>query len=266
MKVLPRPARRDDHPRYQQLQRQLGTDQPPFEIDWWDDHYRAHTTFFEADTGELVAYALTVPLGARGDVRQIVVDSAWRGRGIGKQMMTVVAGQLREAGCRDWHLEVRANNEPAIALYRSVGMQVLHDIYVLRIARGAAERFAGTARAPSAVELVDAGDDAILERAFDLGAGQLARWRTARPSAVMWKIGDRALTHYMASFLPDCGLLFPFRAPDPEHAAQLFAAAVAHGMSSSVEVCVVDLAVRDALLAAGATEYEHQLELGGPLS
>ncbi len=260
-----RPAGREDHREFVRFQRQVGTDQPPFEIDWWDAHYREHTFFLETETGEAVAYALVVPLGTRGDVRQIAVDHAWRGRGIGKLLMTEVARRFREAGCRDWHLEVRADNAPAIALYQRMGMRVLHEIHVLRMERADVERFAATRSGTLRVEPVDESMDASFEQRFDLGGGQLARWRTARPSAVMWHVGGVALTHYMPEFLPDCGLLFPFRAPDADHAAHLIAAACEHGMSARVETCAIDKPVAEALLAACAVAYEHQLEMGGPL-
>jgi ribosomal protein S18 acetylase RimI-like enzyme len=260
-----RPARREDHARYQAFVEHLHTDQAPFEIDWWDQHYRQHTTFLETATGELVAYALIIPLGARGDVRQIAVDPAWRGRGVGKQLMEVVADKLRTAGCADWRLEVRADNEPAIRLYRSVGMAVICEIDVLRMARDAVLAFAATRSGTLRVETVDAAHDRALEQRFDLGGGQLARWRTARPQAAMWRIGDVALTHYMPGFLHDCGLLFPFRAPDPDHAAHLFGAAVQLGVRDKVEVCAIERPVAHALRAAGAVAHDHQLELGGPL-
>jgi ribosomal protein S18 acetylase RimI-like enzyme len=260
-----RAARRDDHAAYQRLQPQVGTDQPPFEIDWWDQHYRVHTTLLETESGEIVGYALTVPLGTRGDVRQLVVDQAWRGRGAGRLLLDAVARKLREAGCRDWHLEVLVDNEPAIALYRSVGMSLIHEIDVLRLTRAIAEQVAATRSGRLRVEPVDLTHDAGFEARFDLGAGQLARWRTARPKAVMWRIGDVALTHYMKDFLPDCGLLFPFRAPDADHAAHLFAEACARGINDLVELCAVDRVVSELLRNAGAVAYEHQLEMGGPL-
>jgi ribosomal protein S18 acetylase RimI-like enzyme len=263
--LRPRPARRDDHAEYKRFWAELPIVQPPFELDWWDEHYRRYTTFLETGGGQLVAYALIVPLGTRGDVRQIVVDPAWRGRGVGAQLMAIVRAQLREAGCTDWHLEVLANNAPAIALYRNMGMRVLHEIHVMRMVRAAAERFAATRSGTLRVEPVDATMDAAFEQRYDLGAGQLQRWRTARPHAVMWHVGGVALTHYMPSFLPGCGLLFPFRAPDPNHAAHLMAATCEHGINERVELCAVDRPVSEALLAAGAETYEHQLEMGGAL-
>jgi hypothetical protein len=179
--------------------------------------------------------------------------------------MAVVASKLRAAGCRDWHLEVRADNEPALALYRSVGMSKIFDIHILRFSRSVGVQVAATRSGRLQVEHVDPSRDAALEARFDLGGGQLQRWRTARPKAVMWRIGDVALTHYMKEFLPDCGLLFPFRAPDVDHAAHLLAEVCAVGAAEHVEICTVDRPVTEALRVAGARPYDHQLEMGGPL-
>lgn len=267
--LRPRTARRDDYAAFLRFWQHLGMEQAPISIDWWDQHYRPHTQFLEAENGDVVAYALTIPLGTRGDVRQIAVDPAWRGRGVGKQVMAAVATKLRAAGCRDWHLEVQAKNEPAIALYRSVGMQVLHEIDVLRMAKETAERLAATRSGRLHVEEVDPAQDGALEQHFDLGGGQIMRWRTARlevkPRAPLWHIAGVALTHYWASFMPERGLMFPFRAPDADHAAHLLAAALDYGMPPSIEICAVERPVCEALCAAGAERYDQQLEMGGAL-
>jgi ribosomal protein S18 acetylase RimI-like enzyme len=263
--LRPRDARREDHPAFLRFWDQLGTDQQPFDIDFWDQRYREHTTFLEAAGGELVAYALTVPYGPRGDVRQIVVDSAWRGRGVGRQLMAVVASKLREAGCRNWRLEVRTDNEAAIALYRSVGMDTIHEMVTLRIARVDAERFGQTRSGHLRVEAVDPLEDRELESRFDLGEGQLSRWRTTRAQGHMWQIRGAALAQYTRDFVPEFSLLFPFRAPDADHAAHLIAEACAAGMRDELESLIVDRHVTEALLAAGGVAKEHMLEMGGPL-
>lgn len=238
---------------------------PPLELDFWDEKYREHTIFLETQAGELVAYALTLPYGTRGDVRQIVVYPEWRGRGVGREIMAAVASKLRGQGCREWRLEVRSNNEPAIRLYRSVGMKVLHELVTVRLARAAAERFAETRSGRLRVDLVDPAHDRELEARFDLGEGQLARWRVARSNPEMWQIGGAALAHYTKQFAPDFSLLFPFRAPDADHAAHLVARACATGMLDVVETLLVDRTVVDALRTAGARDKEHMFEMGGPL-
>ena len=219
------------------------------------------TIFLEAENGELAAYALTFPFGERGDVRQIAVAEAYRGRGVGKRIMQVVAERFREAGVRDWRLEVRANNAAAIACYRSVGMTVLREMEIVRVTPEVAARFAVRGN----VELVDASDDAALEARWDLGTGQIARWRNARPHAIMWQVRDRALTHYAPTYTPEHGLMFPFRAADVEAAAWLFGAVLDHGMANEVETVLVDPPVSEALRVAGVRPIERHYEMAGPL-
>ena len=264
-----RTARRDDYEAFLRFWVHLGMEQAPISIDWWDQHYRHHTQFLEAENGDVVAYALTIPLGTRGDVRQIAIEPAWRGRGVGKQLMAVVATKLRDAGCRDWHLEVKADNAPAIALYRSVGMRVVHEIDILRMTKESVLRFAATRSGTLRVAEIDPAQDAAIEQHFDLGGGQINRWRTARlevkPRAPLWHIDGVALTHYWASFMPERALMFPFRAPDADHAAHLLAAAVDYMMPPSLELCAVERPMVAALCAAGAEAHEQQLEMGGLL-
>lgn len=263
--LRPRAARREDHPAFLKFWEALATDQAPFELDDWDEHYRPNTTFLETHDGQLVAYALVFALGTRGDVRQIVVDEAWRGRGVGKQLMAVAASQLREAGCTDWRLEVRLTNEPAIALYRSVGMEVLHEIEILRMVRGDADLFGQTRSGTLTVELVAIADEPAIEAQWGYGSGQLARWRKARPDGRLWQIRGAAFARFDRELMPGCSLLFPFRAPDADHAAHLMSEACAAGMLDEVELLLVDRPVVDALRAAGAHVKEQLLEMGGSL-
>ena len=263
--LRPRAARREDHAAYQKFWGELDLDQPPFDLDIWDAQYREHTTFLEAPDGQLAAYALTLPYGTRGDVRQIVVDPAWRGRGVGAQMMAVVASKLREAGCTDWRLEVRLTNEPAIALYRSVGMDVIHEIEILRMARAECEAFGAARSGTLTIEPIAPADEATLEAQWGYGAGQLARWRSVRPKGFMWQIRGSAFARYDRDFAPGASLLFPFRAPDRDHAAHLMAEAVAVGIAAEVELLLVDKPVVDALRDAGAHVKEQLLEMGGSL-
>jgi hypothetical protein len=236
-----------------------------FDVDFWDERYREHTLFLEADGGELACYALTLPFGPRGDVRQIVVASGWRGRGVGRELMAAVASKLRGQGCTNWRLEVRVDNEPAIRLYRGVGMTVIHELFTLRIDRERAERFAASRSGRLQVEAVAPRDDRAIETQFDLGPGQLERYRVARRTGVMWQIRGAALAHYTRDFAPELSLLFPLRAPDADHAAHLFAEACAIGINDAIETMLPERAVVDALRAAGADQREHQYEMGGPL-
>ena len=73
--------------------------------------------------GRLIGYAGIARLGRTPpfeyEIHTIGVDPAFQGRGIGRAMMTAL---LDHAGPEAVvYLEVRTDNEPAIALYRSLG-------------------------------------------------------------------------------------------------------------------------------------------------
>lgn len=82
-----------------------------------------HTHYVAARVaGTLVGYAGIARLGRKPpfeyEVHTIGVDPAYQGRGIGRRLLTEL---LKFADGAVVHLEVRTDNEAAIALYRSVG-------------------------------------------------------------------------------------------------------------------------------------------------
>lgn len=56
-----------------------------------------------------------------GDISNVAVHPAWRGRGISRQMLEMLMREAREDGVTQFTLEVRAGNVPAIRLYESYG-------------------------------------------------------------------------------------------------------------------------------------------------
>ena len=74
------------------------------------------------DDDTLVGYGGIARLGRTPpfeyEIHTIGVDPAYQGRGIGRRMLDAL---LNIAADSVVHLEVRTDNEPAIALYRSVG-------------------------------------------------------------------------------------------------------------------------------------------------
>jgi len=55
------------------------------------------------------------------EVENIVVDRAVRRQGIGAALIRELAVRAKEKGALRFHLEVRASNTPAIALYQKLG-------------------------------------------------------------------------------------------------------------------------------------------------
>src|SRR4051812_22184281 len=259
-----RAARPEDYDAWLAFWAQLELGHSPPARERWVEHLAPHTIFLE-DDGAPVAYNLSFAFGGRGDVRQVVVDQAARRRGVGKQLMAAVAAKLRAAGCTEWRLEVKADNAAAIALYRAAGMAPHHDVFTVTIARADAQRFASAKSGTYAAVAVVANDDAALEAALDLGAGQVARWRTYRAHCPMIRVGHDAMTHVWTDFAPDLALLFPFAAPDPDVAAHLLAEALARSTHAAYEIQLTSADVHAALLAAGAVAKDQLVEYAGAL-
>jgi ribosomal protein S18 acetylase RimI-like enzyme len=76
------------------------------------------------DNGRLVAAAEHV-LSAREDrlavVQGVLVDPAWRGRGLAGAVTAALTAHLFEDGARDVVLDVRDSNIPALAAYTRIG-------------------------------------------------------------------------------------------------------------------------------------------------
>ena len=78
------------------------------------------------DDGELVAYAglRAAPVDAgQGDIQTIAVSQSHQGRGLGRALLVDLMDEAQRRGVRELFLEVRADNEPAIVLYQSLGFR-----------------------------------------------------------------------------------------------------------------------------------------------
>ena len=72
--------------------------------------------------GETVAgYVGSQSVLGESDMMNLAVAPAYRRTGLGEQLVSALIKYLRETGNRCLTLEVRASNEPAIALYTKVG-------------------------------------------------------------------------------------------------------------------------------------------------
>jgi [ribosomal protein S18]-alanine N-acetyltransferase len=129
MNVEIRPLQRADLPRCVELDRELFAGEDPWRLESFAAeldqgyHYLAATV-----DGELVGYAGIALLGRspylEAEVHTIGVDPRRQGKGIGRRLLREL---LAHADAHDaaTYLEVRMDNEAAIALYRSEGFDVL---------------------------------------------------------------------------------------------------------------------------------------------
>jgi len=110
---------------------------------------RAHAEVAIARLGdEAVGFALffhnySTFLGRRGlYLEDLFVFPAWRGRGVGRRLLTHLAALAVERGCGRFEWSVLDWNEDAIRFYRSVGAEPMSDWTIYRVTGPALTRLA----------------------------------------------------------------------------------------------------------------------------
>ena len=69
----------------------------------------------------MAAFAITQVVLDEATLFNIAVDPAWQRKGLGRQLLEHLIGELEKRGVLTLWLEVRASNTAAIALYESLG-------------------------------------------------------------------------------------------------------------------------------------------------
>jgi ribosomal protein S18 acetylase RimI-like enzyme len=75
--------------------------------------------------GQLVGTVIGGFDGRRGMVYHLAVAEAWRGQGLGKQLMTELEERLKAKGCRKYYLLVMPENLAVLDFYRALGWEVM---------------------------------------------------------------------------------------------------------------------------------------------
>jgi ribosomal protein S18 acetylase RimI-like enzyme len=83
------------------------------------------------DGPETVGMAVLAVRGQRGWVGGFGVVPRWRGRGLGRRLMSELVARARAAGLGRLSLEVLVGNTAAIKLYERAGMRVTRDLLIL---------------------------------------------------------------------------------------------------------------------------------------
>jgi len=78
--------------------------------------------------GEVIACVFAGHDGRRGSLRHVVVATAWRGRGVGRALVARALDGLAAEGIHKTHIDVFADNAPAIAFWQAIGWQRRDDI------------------------------------------------------------------------------------------------------------------------------------------
>ncbi len=119
--IVIRPMTKEDVPAVSRLEEAV------FSMPWSPDAFLDMVE--REDSLYVVAVAKEEPIGCcgvtnacgDGDINNVVVDEAWRNRGVGRKMLEVLMEQGREIGIENYTLEVRVSNAPAIHLYEKLG-------------------------------------------------------------------------------------------------------------------------------------------------
>lgn len=77
--------------------------------------------------GEVVAYGGMLCVLDEGQITNIAVDPEYRRRGLGREIVSALIGYAEENGIASISLEVRSSNAPAVALYSSLGFEIVGE-------------------------------------------------------------------------------------------------------------------------------------------
>jgi GNAT superfamily N-acetyltransferase len=218
---LLRRASPGDHPAFARLHHELGVPEAPPNAEVFAQGMLPRVWVAEEEGGEISGYGYYDSYADIGHIRNLVTSPSWRRRGLGRRLMLEMAGELRRTGLHRWCLNVKPDNEAAIALYQGLGLELRHQVAVLRCQWPAL-----LALPPSPaceVGLAAPDEDAELEREFKLHQGQIAANR-ARPERLQLRLRDpegRPLAY--ANWVPGHPGAFPLGLRDLAYARALFA-------------------------------------------
>lgn len=123
MSVLIGPMAPTDAQRCAELERALFAGDDPWHAEVFLQALDSGHHYLAArEGGSLVGYAGLARIGREAEVHTLAVDPAHQGRGIGRALLRAL---LEHATGTTVFLEVRTDNESALALYRSEGFAVV---------------------------------------------------------------------------------------------------------------------------------------------
>lgn len=88
--------------------------------------YRAYFVLTD-EVDSVIGYAGLFAPGSEGDVQTIAVHPDYQGHGYGRQLLAALIDEAGLRGVKELFLEVRADNETAQNLYRSVGFEAIGE-------------------------------------------------------------------------------------------------------------------------------------------
>jgi GNAT superfamily N-acetyltransferase len=262
-----RGARADDYDTFVVLRRELSIDDPTPTPERFASHILPRMLVYERRR-EVLGFVTYDKLAANGYIRGLAVAPQARRAGIATALMTAAAHQLRARGVTtDWHLNVKADNAPALQLYERFGMKVLYSSVALRFAWANIDRLPSE---DSAVTVRPVADAAVpdIERALGIVDGRLELARSRGRGVTLQLRDERLAPVGVACFDPSFPGAFPFRVARPTLASLLLDALAPHVRTGDLDLQIIvehDDALADTLIAAGAVVRMRLLHLAGPL-
>ncbi len=87
------------------------------------DEVGAHNRFYMVvDDGSVAGFGGVMVVGDEAHITNLLVDPRIRRKGVGRRLLVALMSAAIEAGARHLTLEVRTANQPARALYASLGL------------------------------------------------------------------------------------------------------------------------------------------------
>jgi len=261
--VAIRPASGSDYPAFATLFPELGVDDPIPTRETWESVLAPFTWVAVAGDG-VVGYCYVQRYEDTGYVRNVVVSPAARRRGIGRSLMLFAARRLRDEGKTYWRLNVKPDNQAALALYDGMGLRLHYRATALVLpwaALGALPADAGHVRPLTAAR------EKVLEEAFDLPRGQLRHARGLGRLLLEAVRGADERPVGLAVFDPNFPGAFPFRVVDTDVVGSLLGSMRAHVPSDELVYLVAedDARLTETLTRVGASVRLEILHLKGTL-
>ncbi len=266
--IVLREAGDADYALFARLFPELTTGDPVPTPERWRARIAPDALIVEVD-GEAAGYIFFEVLDGAGYIRHIVVDAPFRGRGLGRHLVEAVGERMRGLGCQSWRLNVRPENTPAIELYRSVGLEVVHASAALRFPWTLVERLPRGRRVLRVVPVAK-GEEAAIEGSFALPHGQL-RHLGAAAGVFVGRLDDPAGSEFepglgVAAFDTGFPGSFPFRLGHVEDLRSMLEGLQAYASAPDMGVVAEGHeALTEVLLAAGATVKFRFVHMVGAL-
>ena len=83
--------------------------------------YAVYAVARDTDTGRMIACAGIRNMCGDGDITNVLVDREYREQGIAENLLRYLMQEGKAIGVRNFTLEVRSSNTPAIRLYEKLG-------------------------------------------------------------------------------------------------------------------------------------------------